>query len=185
VLYVILILTHLPFAAASRIAAPIMTSQIIEELGETMEIGPSEGLGEQDLVVINAPNPMSFLYVPFQRAYAGEAMPRSIRVLAPAFAALEVVRKVDTDIVYLFEAVSAVRGADNRMSRGERVELPRMSAEIVEVDSEGVPVEVLFEFAVALDDPSLRWLQWSWKKDRYYNFEVPPVGEKVQIRGPF
>jgi len=172
-----------------------------------MEIGSPEGLAEQDLVVVNAPNPASFLYIPLQQAHKGEALPRAVRILAPGFGQLEVVRKdekslmvraqsgnllscqsghvLDMAWVYLFEAVSTVRSADNALRRGQRIELPRMSVEVVDVDGEGMPVEVLFEFAVSLEHESLRWLQWNWKKDRYDPFEVPAVGQRVNVRGPF
>jgi len=60
-----------------------------------------------------------------------------------------------------------------------------MSVEVLEVDGNGMPVAVSFRFAVSLDDPSLRWLQWSWKKDRYLPFKVPMIGERVYVRGPF
>ncbi len=89
------------------------------------------------------------------------------------------------DMVYLFESVSVVRGAGNRMQVGHKVELPGLSAEVVAVDGEGVPVEVLLRFAVSLDDPSLRWFWWRWKKDHYYPFKIPPIGERVNIPGPF
>ncbi len=206
-LCILLIAAHLPCALATRIAAPLMTSKIVGKVRETMEIGSPEGLAEQDLVVVNAPNPASFLYIPLQQAHKGEALPRAVRILAPGFGQLEVVRKdekslmvraqsgnllscqsghvLDMAWVYLFEAVSTVRSADNALRRGQRIELPRMSVEVVDVDGEGMPVEVLFEFAVSLEHESLRWLQWNWKKDRYDPFEVPAVGQRVNVRGPF
>jgi hypothetical protein len=91
----------------------------------------------------------------------------------------------DVDMIYLFEAVSEVRGADHGLRAGQKIELPGMSAEVLEVDGKGMPAAVSFRFAVSLDDPSLRWLQWSWKKDRYLPFKVPGIGERVYVHGPF
>jgi len=204
---VMLVLGHLPFALAARIASPVTTSLIVGRVKETMEIDSPEGMDEQYLVVVNAPNPASFFYIPFLKAYEGQALPRGIRVLAPSFGTLDVIREddrsltvrsasgnllscrpdrmLDMDIAYLFEAVSEVRGADHGLRAGQKIDLPGMSVEVLEVDGNGMPVAALFRFAVSLDDPSLRWLHWSWKKDRYLPFKVPGVGERVSVRGPF
>jgi len=207
VLLTMFVLAHLPFALAARIGAPYVTGEIVEKVEETMAIETTGDITRQDLVVVNAPNPASFLYVPFSKARLDQPLPRAFRVLAPSFGALELVRpdsksllvraesgsllacnsgrKLDMHIVYLFKAVSEVRGAKHRMRPGQKVQLPRMSAEILETDSEGAPPAVLFRFEVPLEDESLSWLQWSWKKDRYLPFKPPPVAEQVRIRGPF
>jgi hypothetical protein len=180
---------------------------IVERVKETMEIDLPEGVGKQELIVVNAPNPASFFYIPFLKAYEGQALPRGIRVLAPSFGTLDVIREddrsltvrsasgnllscrsgrmLDMDMIYLFEAVSEVRGAGHGLRAGQSLELPGMSVEVLEVDGKGMPVAASFRFAVSLDDPSLRWLQWSWKKDRYLPFKVPGIGERVSVRGPF
>jgi len=204
---VMLVLAHLPFALAARIASPVTTSLIVGRVKETMEIDSPDGMDEQYLVVVNAPNPASFFYIPFLKAYEGQALPRGIRVLAPSFGTLDVIREddrslivrsvsgnllscrpgrmFDMDMIYLFEAVSEVRGADHGLAAGQKIDLPGMSAEVLEVDGKGMPAAALFRFAVSLDDPSLRWLEWNWKKDRYLPFKVPGIGERVSVRGPF
>ena len=40
-------------------------------------------------------------------------------------------------------------------------------------------------FDISLDDKSLAWVQWSWKKDKYFPFEVPKIGKKAKVSGPF
>jgi len=206
-LCMLLIIVHLPMAVLARISTPIMTSFLAKNVKSTMEIGSLEGSEDQDLVVVNAPNPSAFLYVPFLRAYEGQPLPRAIRLLAPGFGPLEINRTDDNsvmlrarggnllacqekdsiDFVYFYRYVSDVRGARHPLSAAAeyRVELPRMSAEVIAVDGSSVPAEVLFKFAVALEDGSLRWLQWDWEKGCYIPFKVPAVGQKVHIRGPF
>jgi len=204
-LCVILLFVHLPITIFGRVITPRATTEVIVKVNETMEIDTADFSREQVLVVVNAPNPASLFYIPFQKACKAEPLPRAMRFLVPGFAALEVTRKDDKslsvraasgnllssqpgpklDMVYLFESVSVVRGAGNRMHLGRKVELPGFSAEVVAVDGQGVPVEVLLKFAVSLDDPSLRWFWWRWKKDHYYPFKVPAVGEPVNIPGPF
>jgi hypothetical protein len=201
----LLLIVHLPVAAGARISTPIMTSFLAKNVKSTMEIGSLEGSENQDLVVVNAPNPASFLYMPFLRAYEGQPLPRAIRVLAPGFGPLEIIRTGDNsvvlrarggnlltgrekdsiDFVYFYRYVSDVRSASHPLQPGDRVELPRMSADVIAVDESGVPTEVLFKFPVSLEDSSLRWLHWDWKKDRYAPFKVPAVGEQAQVKGPF
>jgi len=207
VLCIIFVLAHVPCALVSRVAAPVTTSKIVEELKETMDAEPPDDLAGRELVVVNAPNPASFFYIPFQRAYEGRALPRAIRVLAPAFGPIEIVRQDDKTLTlkalagnllscrpsrgfnlhisYLFEALSAVQGRAEGLRLGQVVNLPGMSVEILEVDAQSMPMAVRFRFAVSLDHDSLVWLWWSWKKDRYLPFEVPAVGERLTIRGPF
>jgi hypothetical protein len=63
-----------------------------------------------------------------------------------------------------------------------------MSAEVISVDADGQPIKVRFDFDAPLNNPSLRWLQWNWKKSgfgSYSTFEIPKVGEKSYTIGPF
>jgi len=203
-----LLIVHLPFALFQRVATPFLwTPMVVNEIKRTMDVDTADGFAGKELVVVNAPNPAAFFYLPFVKAHQAKPLPRSIRVLAPAFGRLEVTRiddnslKVraafgnlltckpdhilDIDGVYMLEAISSVRSNGNGLRKGEKVELPGMSAEVVEVDDESLPVAVVFKFAVSLDDESLRWIEWSWKKDRYLPFEVPAVGQKAKVSGPF
>ena len=70
---------------------------------------------------------------------------------------------------------------------GRRTELRGMSAEVVAIDTDGQPTQVLFEFTVSLDDPSLVWFQWTWENGlgSYSRFKIPAIGEENQTNGPF
>jgi len=206
-MFISLIIVHLPLALLVRIASPFTTTVLVNIVRQTMDVNTPDDLREKQLVVVNAPNPAAFFYMPFAKAYEGKSLPQAIRVLAPAFSELEVARVddkslkvrakygnllsckpdriLDIDVVYMLEAISSVRSNGNGLHKGEKVELPGMSAEVVEVDDHSLPVAVLFKFAVSLDDDSLRWVQWSWKKDRYFPFKVPPIGQKAKVSGPF
>jgi hypothetical protein len=71
------------------------------------------------------------------------------------------------------------------MHAGDKVLLLPLAAEVVNVDGNNLPTEVLFSFVVPLDDPSLRWLQWDWDKEIYTPFLVPAIGQKCELIGPF
>lgn len=205
VLCIMLLLIHLPMAGVGRLTAPKVTSLVVDEVKSTMEIGSLPGLENQDLVIVNAPNPASFIYMPFLRAYEGQPLPRAIRVLAPGFGPLEVFRTGKKalvlrarsgnlltckqgkrlNFVYLYEYLSDVRSSEHPLRVGDRIGLPRFSVEVIAVDDDGFPAEALFTFAVLLDDPSLRWLQWDWDNESYKSFSVPAIGERSEVAGPF
>jgi hypothetical protein len=202
---VLLLVAHLPVAAVRRVAAPVTSSMIVDEIYSTMRIDSTRGLEKQELVVLNAPYPVAFQYLPFLNAYEGKAIPRAIRVLSPGYRSIEIIRLDERTIsvrsitgnllsyeeedplhfVYFYRYVGAVRGTGQPLCAGEQIKLPRMLVNVVEVDKEGFPVEVSFKFAVSLSDPSLRWLCWDWEKDCYKPLKVPAIGQRQIISGPF
>jgi hypothetical protein len=206
-LFISLIVVHLPIALLVRIASPFTTTIMLNMVKETMAVNSSDDLDGKQLIVVNAPNPASFFYMPYAKAYEGKQLPQAIRVLSPAFSELEVTRIddktlkirakcgnlltckpdrwLDVDVVYMLEAISSVRSNGNGFHKADQIELPGMTVEIVELDDKSLPVAVIFKFDVSLDDKSLAWVQWSWKKDQYFPFEVPKIGQKAKISGPF
>lgn len=205
-LFVLFVVVHIPVAAATRLAAPCVTDQMEQRVAGTMDLGPMEGVDRQDLVVVNAPNPASFLYEPFLRASEEQTLPRGFRILTPGFGAVEVVRPTANalsvrsvsqslfdcqkegervDFVFFYRHLSDVRGPGNPLKAGDRVRLECMTAEVRSVDARGLPLEVAFEFDVPLEDASLRWIWWDWDDHQYKTFTPPPVGGSRTLVGPF
>ena len=204
-LCLILLIVHVPMAVAGRIISPKMTSFVIDTMKVTAQVGSPQGLENQDLVVVNAPNPLAFVFEPFARAYEGEPLPRATRILAPGFNRLEIIRtsnrsillkagdgnllqieqQCDLHFVNFFEQFNALfRGDRFPMRAGEQVALPRLTVEVVAVDGKGLPTQVLFTFAAALEDASLRWVWFDWEDGCYWPFEVPAIGESIEVPGP-
>ena len=140
------------------------------------------------------------------RAHNRQSLPRAIRTLAPGFRPIEVIRtgektvllraksgnllscrqRHDFHFVYLYRTFNnGFRDDRVPMHAGDKVVLPRLTVEVVDVDSNNRPTEVLFSFVVSLDDPSLRWLVWDWDKELYTPFLVPAIGQKSELVGPF
>ncbi len=205
-LFVLFVVVHIPLAAVARLMAPRVTGQMELRVARTMDLGPMADLDRQDLIVVNAPNPASFLYEPFLRAYGGQALPEGLRILAPGFGAVQVARPTANvltvrsvsrslfdcqqegerlDFVFFYRVLSDVRGPGHPLKAGDRVRLERMTADVRAVDERGFPAEVAFEFEVPLEDPSLKWLWWDWDKHRYKAFTPPPAGGSVTLVGPF
>lgn len=51
--------------------------------------------------------------------------------------------------------------------------------EVTAITDDGRPAEAVFHFAAALEDPSLRWLQW--ENGVYVPFVLPAVGETLTL----
>lgn len=212
ILCLTLILIHLFIAMAGRFTASKTWSFVFDTFYSTVDVGSQPDLGNKTVVVVNAPNPFLFLGLPVLRAYENKPLPERTRILAPGFVPLEITRtgektlllKAQTgnilspetsredfkpNFVYFYhEFNSLFRAEDLPFRQGEKVVLSGMSVEVIDVDGEGQPTQVFCRFAVSLDDPSLSWLQWNWKKGgfgSYSRFEVPAVGEKTYIEGPF
>ena len=204
-LFLSLFIVHLPLAAASRIAAPHVTATLEGQMAETMELGSADASASQDLVIVNAPNPIYFLYDPYRRACEGRPLPRGMRLLAPAFNTIRVTRTGDCrltvqsasdslldcqrdqrmDHVFLYRYLGDVRSSRHPLRVGQGISLPHMRVEVLAVDGRGFPTEAAFEFDVPLEDASLKWVRWDWDNDVYGPFELPAVGQSVILEGPF
>lgn len=177
------------------------------------DIGPLPSAEREDVVIVNAPCPGYFIYVPSLRSFRNQPMPAHIRILAPGYFSVEVTRIDERTVVvrpehgYLVQPGAIVRG--NRdpfplahpaygyqhgdgffrsgalpMTLGQRVELTGMSVEVTALTDDGRPSEARMTFAVPFEDPSLKWLWWDWEANAYVPFELPAVGDTVHISGP-
>jgi hypothetical protein len=68
-----------------------------------------------------------------------------------------------------------LRSPNERFSAGQHFELPGLSIVVEALDAQGDPERVLYEFPVALEDPSLRWM--SWQDGAYVSWTPPAVGQ--------
>lgn len=212
ILCVTLIFVHVGFTIVSRARAPKTVSFFFDTVYSTIKVDPADNLKGKILVVVNAPNPMLFLGMPLFRAYWNEPLPDRTRLLAPAFAPLKITRTADKTLLieaqtgnilstdksrkdlklnfanFYYHFNTLFRPKDMPFKTGEKVELSDMSAQVISVDADGQPTKVRFDFRASLDNQSLRWLQWNWKKSgfgSYSTFEMPPIGETSFTIGPF
>lgn len=178
------------------------------------DIGPLSEAPQQDVVIVNAPSPFHFIYLPSLRTLQNQPMPAHIRALAPAYFPVDLTR-LDTRTVsvrpehgYLlppgaatgtnrhelpaFHFVHIYQHLDKffrsdafPMTLGQRVDLTGMRAQVTALTDDGRPSEARIRFTVPLEDPALKWLQWDWKTKTYAPFIPPAVGQTVRIPGPF
>jgi hypothetical protein len=71
------------------------------------------------------------------------------------------------------------RGIDRRFEIGDRVELPEVLIEVIELTSDGRPAAISCHFARVLENASFFWLYWS--EGRYRPWRPPGVRESVDL----
>jgi hypothetical protein len=176
-----------PLALPFRAGYPVGPKGFIEKL---LFLTPMDGsLARQDLVIVNLPIALLAGYTMVVRELEGLPVPRHTRVLAHGFAPTSIHRRDERTLVvrprdgYLaWTAERLVRDERHPMALGERVALTGLSVEITALTADGRPAEATFRFDVPLEDPSLRWLQWT--DGAFEPFTPPAIGETVEVR-PF
>lgn len=171
-----------------------------------------ENAGPGGLVIVNAPSPFHFIYLPSQRALSGQPIPQPLRILAPGDSAVEItgvnaqtfrVRPVHgylaspgtgagnsggrppLHVVYMYQYLAEFFRSDTvPMTLGQEVQLNDAHFKIVELTPDGRPwtVEVRFEPAAGA---ARSWVQWDWQSSRYLPFTPPAAGESAWIAGPW
>ncbi|MHC4660025.1 MAG: hypothetical protein ACYS83_12760, partial [Planctomycetota bacterium] len=203
----ILLIVHLPVAAGLRfLASPKVMSRIfLDNMERTMDIGSPDGLENNDVVIVNAPNPLALLFVPFDRACRQQPVPQTVRTLVPGVGPVDIARTDERTLViktqsanlfscsrqsYLhvvnfFREFNKLYLSDHLpFEVGQCIELTGLKVEVVAVDDDNLPTQVSFEFDVPLEDKSLHWLQFDWETGRYHPFTPPAVSEKTEVPGP-
>ena len=165
----------------------------------------------KQLIVVNTDAFFSS-YISLLRALDGLSHPQRMRLLAPAGQGIEIERtdehtlRMRSKIGFLpppgtpvdptkpfafgFDTVHQrmnclFRGPEHPLKTGDRIRLTGMEVEIAAADDTRGPTEVLFHFAVPLEDPSLYWIEYVAPKGepaRYERFTPPAVGETVRVQ---
>jgi len=205
VMCITLLFIHIILSGTGRIFQPRVIQAVQNQLKSTMQIGPLIGSENQDIVVVNAPSPFNSFYIPPFRAHYNESIPQAIRVLSPGFAPIEIIRineralqvrtkyvnllscgkRPGSPLIHFYEHLNgSFRNRSLPLNPGEKIVLPRLTVEIIDVDEKGMPTTVLFEFTVSLDHSTIRWLQFNWENGTYCPFRVPEIGQTCEIAGP-
>ncbi|MHC4740986.1 MAG: hypothetical protein ACYS8Z_03690 [Planctomycetota bacterium] len=201
------LLVHVVFGVIGRAASPWMYSKWTTATEKIYDINLPDDMSQRDVVVINTACPLFLVGLPARMELEGRGIPRSVRILAPAYSPLKVTRVADKVlevravsgnlffweqpdhiflhfIFFLQEFNTIFRDPRNGFEVGDTVEAGRVAIEIKAVDGTGQPVAAEFRFDVSLDDPSLYWVMWQYHlKVHYVPFTVPPVGQSVEIAG--
>jgi hypothetical protein len=187
---------------------------VADPIPAMMDLGPLPEVGNKDLIIVNSPSPGQSLYLLPLREVREQTVPAHLRILAPAHTPIEVTR-LDTHtllvkpesgflvptqidlkndlkpfpiahIAYTYRYGDAFfRENTLQMPLDGQVDLPGMRVEVSKLTPDGRPWEARIVFERSLEDTSLHWLMWEWETQTYIKFEVPHMGETVQVPGPF
>jgi hypothetical protein len=186
----IFVLIHLviaPLALPLRAAYPMIPKEISDNLMITEPL--DEELTNQNLIIVNPPITFLMLQSVMIWEANNQPIPRHIRILTSSlFEPVEIYRPDAKTLIvrpaygfYAYVLDALFRNEDHPFSVGERVELTGMTVEIKEVTDNKQVKEAAFIFTTPLEDPSLRWLQYS--NGNFVPFTPPPVGQRATLPG--
>lgn len=143
-------------------------------------------IAEQDVIIVNAPLAILTGYLPVRAELDGQPIPRRTRSLGPSLAHMDVQRTdehtltIRPDQGFLRWVLDDLfRNRNHPLRAGDRIELTGMTVEITATTPDGRPAEAAFKFDTPLEDPGLRWIQWTGSG--YAPFVPPAVGETVRL----
>jgi hypothetical protein len=195
-----LLLAHIPGALAGR----VFLAQASLELPKAWDYWcgmKDSDIGNRDVVALNDP---ALIFVPFDRAYRGRPLPRTVRLLVPGLESFEVKRaNVSTLILtakeadlfdcpdlgpvhlgYAWKAYDDLFLGGRVFQNGDRVVRQGFIAEVLEVSPGGGPRAVAFHFDKPLESEEFVWLYFDCRRQEVLPFVPPAIGESVEIAGP-
>lgn len=183
----VLLLVHLIAAPLLGIARIAYQANVSSRMERAMASVPSDlRMKSQDLVLINPPDHIYLVTAIWAVHRLGNLpMPRHMRALSSG-GELEVTRVGPRSLRVRFPggffptAFSRfVRSPNERFWAEQHFELPGLSVVVEALDAQGDPEQVLYEFPVPLEDPSLRWMRW--QDGAYVPWTPPAVGHTQRI----
>ncbi len=183
---------------------PKITQHMIVKMNATCDLNDIDQQNSQSLVIVNAPNPASMIYVPYKRALARQPLPATIHMLAPGYVALQVSRPDShslrikaleanllacpatskLEIVHLYRYLSDFRRPQDRLTPGKPIQLRDLTITVESMDPQGHPIDILCRFNRPLEDATKNWVKWSWPLKQYAPFTLPAIGDTMTLEGP-
>jgi hypothetical protein len=197
-----LVLAHVFGAVAARVGLAAISPYIPEGWERLCAFDGIE-IGDRDVIIVNDPAETPVV-VPFDRAYRGQPLPKTMRTLAPGLSGLVVSRPDASTIVLtskgpdLFDCPSlgpfhvayALKAGNDFLfggrvwGVGERVVSKGFVAEVLELSDDGAPRSVAFHLEQSLDSKNMVWLYFDWRRHAHLPFSLPKPGETTEIAGP-
>ncbi len=183
----ILLLIHLIAAPLLGIVRISYQEDVSSRMMRAIASVPSDPrIESQDLVLINPPDHIYLVTAIWSVKWLENLpMPRHLRALSSG-GPLEVTRAGPRSLRVRFlggffpTAFSRfVRSQNDRFSAGPHFELPGLSIVVEALDAQCDPEQVLYEFPVPLEDPSLRWM--IWQDGAYVPWTPPSAGQTQRI----
>lgn len=184
---ILLLLIHLiaaPFIGRAVIA---YEADVNSRLKRAMASVPSDPqVASQDLILLNPPDHIYLVTSIWAVKRLGNLpMPRHLRALSSG-GTLEVTRAGPQSLQVRFPEgffptsfSRYVRGPNDRFSAGQHYKLPGLSIVVENLDAQGDPAQVRYDFPVPLEDSSLRWIRW--QNGIYIPWNPPAKGKTEKL----
>jgi hypothetical protein len=199
---VCLIVMHVFAPVAGRIVMAWISPMIPEVSARVCSFDGVPEIGGREVVTINDPIGITII-VPFYRAYSGQPLPKTVRVLIPGSVPFAVSRPDASTlllkakgsdlfdcpdlgpahIAYALKAANYQLFGDGNLKAGDRVTNKEFVAEILEVSPRGAARSVAFHFDKPLESVGRVWLFFDWSRRAHAPFVLPRLGETIQIAG--
>lgn len=196
-----LVCAHFFGAIAARIGLAVVSPQM-PQLWQQWCAFDIE-IGERDVVIVNDPAETPVI-VPFDRAYRGQPLPKSLRSLAPGLPGLLVTRPDACTLVLtsknsdLFDCphlgpihlAYALKSANDFLfggrtwQVGDRIVTKGFVAEVLALGPAKAPRSVAFHFEQPLDSENMVWLYFDWSRNAHLPFNLPGIGQTTELSGP-
>ena len=202
----VLITVHAVMGLGATAAIPKVTHDMMAQFNASYDLAAARLQdNKQDLVIVNAPNPASMIYMPYKQALTEAPVPARLHMLAPGYGPLQISRPDNRslrvkaleaslltcqtttrlEMVHLFRYLSDFRQAQDRLTPGKAIPLNGLTVTVESLDTKGNPVDILCRFDSPLEAPNRTWLRWDWQLERYERFDLPDIGESTTLKGPY
>lgn len=187
ILSVVFIVFHLvlsPLLLPARALQPQTMAASTDDAFRSLDrLGDLRG---KTVVIVTAPQFNYATYTLFTRQELGLSTPDRATAVATGLNATTVTR-VDDHTLQLASEEGFMTAAldrvfchpDHQFEAGRTVSLSGLSIQVTRVSDSGDPIEIECTFEHSLNDPSLLFTAWS--AEGYVPFELPPLGENVEI----
>jgi len=188
VLAYVLVAVHLVFSAPMWMGQSLLMKGMTKatiDASLALDIAPS-GETDQEVIVLNAGNPVFAFYPMLYRIYAGQPNPRRMHTItfAPFDARLTRTGPATIELALvdgqmmttLFERL--LRGKHHRLAPGDSVAMEAMRVTVLESGTHG-PTRLSVEFGHPLEDPRYAFL--TWRDGALRRVTIPPQGESITI----
>lgn len=182
-----IVMLRLILSPALLVAQTTNMNRVRYVLDRTNQAVPwNQAVKNEHVVLMNPPQDPLVSFIPALRAASGVPRPASLRWLATGLTALAVRRTGERTLELTQEqgflkqhTERLVRSAGHPLRVADKVHLPELSVEILEVTADQRPLRVSVELARPLSEPNMRWL--AFRETKYEAFVLPAVGECVVL----
>ncbi|MBM4397975.1 MAG: hypothetical protein FJ087_20100, partial [Deltaproteobacteria bacterium] len=145
-------------------------------------------VAEQSVVVLRAPDVITGLYAPIQRAAECRPMPYAWWLVSAAPCGHEVTRTGPRELQVALHGCAMLRGdlprlvrsRDAPLAAGDEVRLEGMTVAVIDCEA-GEPTRIALRFDTEPDDPRYAFL--AWRDGGFRRIEAPAEGAALRLAG--